>query len=452
MSRAFKFAHIADAHVGAWPRDPALRSALRASVERALAAVLAEKCEFLVIAGDLFHTPVPDPSEAAPIAAALRRLNDAGVRIYAIFGSHDYVARRTSWLDVLAEGGLYIRVAPESVRQEGESWALPYVKDEATGTLLAGVSGRATGLDRKAYEDMDAGAFEQERGFKVFMFHAAVEDYLPEYFRSKVPGVKVAQLPKGCGYYAGGHIHMSYAGKGPGGGPLVNPGAVFGTSITDLSNVANGSTKAGLVVVDVKDGLATPRWVVTTESQSVRVPEVDVTGLDPTEALDLIRHEVGTPEAGVLLLPKIHGTLASGQPQQLDLRGFAHELEADGAASVRLDTRDLSGPTLTPVGVVTGESESDSLKTLVTSILTGPGTPASLVGPDGVPKVLALMRDLGVPRGEGESADDYRSRVVGQALRTLGLEPGSAATTPSVAPGSSPSPGRTRRSRPLTEG
>jgi len=42
-----------------------------------------------LISGDLFHTPVPDPGEVAPVAAALRRFIDQGRRIYVIYGSHD---------------------------------------------------------------------------------------------------------------------------------------------------------------------------------------------------------------------------------------------------------------------------------------------------------------------------------------------------------------------------
>ncbi len=70
-SRSFVVAHLADAHVGAWPRAPAVRAALRQSVLRALEVVEEQDAEFLVISGDLFHTPVPDPAEVAPVASAL---------------------------------------------------------------------------------------------------------------------------------------------------------------------------------------------------------------------------------------------------------------------------------------------------------------------------------------------------------------------------------------------
>jgi DNA repair protein SbcD/Mre11 len=92
----FTFAHLADAHLGAWPRNPALRDRLRDGVLRTLAVAEEHDAEFLLISGDLFHTPVPEPAEVAPVAAALRKFVAGGRRVYAIYGSHDYVAHRTS--------------------------------------------------------------------------------------------------------------------------------------------------------------------------------------------------------------------------------------------------------------------------------------------------------------------------------------------------------------------
>ncbi|HTT26602.1 MAG TPA: metallophosphoesterase, partial [Thermoplasmata archaeon] len=240
-TRDFTFAHLADAHVGAWPRDPAVRDALRESVVRALRVVEERECEFLLISGDLFHTPVPDPAEVAPVAAALRALSDQGRRIYVIYGSHDYVAHRTGWLDVLAETGLFLKSAPEAVRPEGDRWTLPFRIDPGTGARIAGISGRSQGLDRGSFLAVDSESFRAEPGFKIFQFHAAVQEYLPESLREHVRGISKEDLPAGCDYYAGGHIHTTYEGTGPEDrGLLVNPGAVFGTSITDIENGVRG--------------------------------------------------------------------------------------------------------------------------------------------------------------------------------------------------------------------
>ena len=220
----FVFAHLADAHVGAWPRDPAIRSALRESLVSALRVAEERNAEFLLISGDLFHTPVPDPGEVAPVAAALRRFVDHGRRIYVIYGSHDYVAHRTSWLDVLAETGVFLKARARGGPLRRHPMDPPLPSGRTDRRPHRGDSGRSHGLDREYLREVDSEAFRAEPGFRVFQFHAAVEEYLPENLREHIHGIRRDDLPLGCDYYAGGHIHYTYVGEGPGGGLLVNPG------------------------------------------------------------------------------------------------------------------------------------------------------------------------------------------------------------------------------------
>lgn len=415
----FVFAHLADAHVGAWPRAPKVRAALRESVLRALEVVEERNAEFLLVSGDLFHTPVPDPAEAAPVAAALRRLVDRGRRIYVIYGSHDYVAHRTSWLDVLAAAGVFAKVAPEAIRSEGTRWTLPFLVDGPTGARIAGISGRSHGLDRAYFRAVDSEAFTSAPGFKVFMFHAAVEDYLPEPLREHIRGIRREDLPAGCGYYAGGHIHATYEGSGPGGGPLVNPGAVFGTSRTDLETAVAGSTHRGVAIVTVTDGKAEVELVNTAPRDLVRLVDVDVTGRTAEEARSEIERRIRDESAsGALVFPKVHGELAGGSVASLDFAGVARSA-AGSEGSVTWDVRDLlpSGG-----GTVARGDESDVETAEIRELLaeTRPGAPW-LAGPEGERIVRELVKELGVPRAEGEARSDYVSARVDAARRVLGL-------------------------------
>ena len=418
-SGRFRFAHLADAHVGAWPRDPAVRSALRASLLRALAVAEERAAEFLLISGDLFHTPVPDPAEVAPVAAALRRLVDRGMRIYLIYGSHDYVAHRTSWLDVLAETGVFLRVAPEAVRTEGTRFTLPFLVDEPTGARIAGISGRSHGLDREYFRSVDSESFRAEPGFKVFQFHAAVDDYLPPSLRTHLHGIRVDDLPFGCDYYAGGHIHYTYEGAGPGGGLLVNPGAVFGTSRTDLENGQAGRTHQGIVIVTVEDGRPSVEYVDTAPRDIVRLVDVDVSGKSSEEAHDELRrrvHDESTP--GTLVFPRVHGTLTDGTLASLALSEVTRTAGKD-AGSVHWDVRDLvpSAPDGAPA-VTESEVERRELEALLEE--SRPGAPW-LEGADGERRVRELLRELGLPKGEGESRQDYSNARLASARRLLGI-------------------------------
>ena len=415
------FAHLADAHVGAWPRSAAFRAALRESVLAALRTVEERNCEFLLVSGDLFHTPVPDPAEVAPVASALKRLIDRGRRIYVIYGSHDYVAHRTSWLDVLAAAGVFVKVAPEAVRTEGTRWTLPFLVDEPTGARVAGISGRSHGLDREYFRAVDSEAFRAEPGFKVFQFHAAVEEYLPPSLREHIRGIRRDDLPGGCDYYAGGHIHYTYEGEGPDGGVLVNPGAVFGTSRTDLENAAAGRTHQGLAIVTIDDGRPSVEFVDTAPPHAVELVDVDLTGKEADEARDEIARKVGAARAtGALVFPRLHGELASGSPADLDLAALSRTA-AGGASEVLWETRELVGPGAPSGGwVEEADIETSAIATLLAA--SRPSAPW-LDGEAGERLVRDLVRDLGAPKAEGESRLDYETARIEAGRRTLGLRP-----------------------------
>ena len=416
--RDFVFAHLADAHVGAWPRDPAVRAALRESVLTALRTVAERSADFLLISGDLFHTPVPDPDEVAPIAAALRDLAGRGVRVYVIFGSHDYVAHRTSWLDVLAETGVFLKVAPEAVRSEGTRWTLPFLIDEPTEVRIAGISGRSHGLDREYFRAVDSEAFRAEPGFKVFQFHAAVEDYLPPSLREHLHGIRADDLPFGCDYYAGGHIHYTYEGEGPGGGLLVNPGAVFGTSRTDLEHGQAGRTHQGVAIVTVERGRPTVEFVDTAPRDAVRLVDVDVSGKTAEEARGELRERLAHEAApGMLVFPRVHGELSDGSIASLSLAEVARSV-GKVAGTIHWDVRDLV--TAAEGAPPSTESDIESLEVARLLAETGLSAPWT-AGTEGERRVRELLRELGIPKADGESRQDYASARIGSARRLLGI-------------------------------
>ncbi len=416
----FVFAHLADAHVGAWPRDPAIRSALRDSVLAALRTVSERHAQFLLISGDLFHTPVPDPDEVVPVASELRRLAESGVRIYAIFGSHDYVAHRTSWLDVLAESGLFIRVAPEAVRPTEGRWTLPFLLDVPTGAVIAGISGRSHGLDRTYYRSMDASDFRRTPGFHIFMFHAAVNEYLPEALRAHIRGVAVEDLPP-ADYYAGGHIHRSYTGQGPAGGLLVNPGAVFGTSVTDVEQAARGLSHRGVVIVTVRGGSPTAEFVETLRPGSIEVFDVDLRGKSTEEAREEVREQLRAHAIpGALLFPHLTGVDPTARATDLGLADSSSAATTRGAATVHWDLGDLLPPASPGAEPVIPDSTLDAADQDVLQALPPPplpGIPADIAAT----KVRELIRELGTPIAEGEAKEDYRTARVTGAQRVLGL-------------------------------
>ncbi len=418
-SERFVFAHLADAHVGAWPRNAQFRTLLRESVLRSIEHVRSQHAEFLLISGDLFHTPVPDPAEVAPVAAALRQLSKDGTRIYAIYGSHDYVAHKTSWLDVLAEAGVFAKVAPEAVRAEGTRWTLPFLIDEPTGARIAGISGRSLGLDREYFRGVDSERFRAEPGFKIFQFHAAIEECLPVRLREHIRGIQRNDLPAGCGYYAGGHIHSMYQDSGPGGGLLVNPGAIFGTNHPDLLYRQDHPNTQGLAVVNVVRGRPSVRFYDPFPYAEIQILDVDVTGRTVEEILTELEGRT-RPLAGSGTSVYAHYT---GTPANAGLGalGVSEAQRRLGELGIQLhaDIRDVAGvsPEATPA---LPESEIEAAGFAALSEETSAIAPWA-AGPDGAPRLRALLQELALPRGEGESRTDYVEARVDGGARLLGV-------------------------------
>jgi DNA repair exonuclease SbcCD nuclease subunit len=415
----FRFAHLADAHIGAWAREPEVRAELRATVLRALETVEERECDFLLISGDLFHVPVPDPGEAEPLARALKRLTDSGRRIYAIYGSHDYVAHRISWLDVLAASGVFIKVAPEEVRAEGQRWTLPYVTDPPTGVRIAGVSGRSHGYDRSHFLDMDATEFLSGDAFRIFQFHAAIDDYLPEGLREHLHGIRAADLPAGCDYYAGGHVHQTYQGEGPGGGLLINPGAVFGTSRTDIEAIVHHRTVAGLSLVEVDGRKIRQEMVSVVRADRLHIIDVEADRRTAAEVAREVSEGIARAQDPTgLYFPRIRGKLDESDLMSAGLPALVRELGA-GPGAVVLDLSEMDAPANGP-SLPTSETELE--RSVFGRLLAEhPPDGTELSTPEALETLRQLLRELGLPPSEGESRRDYEGARIREAIRLLRL-------------------------------
>jgi len=286
--------------------------------------------------------------------------------------------------------------------------------------------GRALPVSRAAptastdyFRAVDAEGFRSAPGFKIFQFHAAVEEYLPESLREHIHGIRVDDLPAGCDYYAGGHIHYTYTGEGPGGGLLVNPGAVFGTSRTDLEHGQAGRTHQGVAIVTVERGRPAVEFVDTAPRGSVHLVDIDVSGKSAEEARADLEARLSEESApGALLFPRVHGTLADGTLASLALTQVARRRGPE-AGTVHWDVRDLA-PAPTEETAATSEAsvEAAELLRLIASTREGRGW---LEGTEGERTVRELLRELGLPKAEGESRQDYSSARLASGRRLLSV-------------------------------
>ncbi|MFH0835929.1 MAG: metallophosphoesterase, partial [Candidatus Micrarchaeota archaeon] len=131
-----KFAHLADVHLGAF-REAELRAFNLKAFEIAVDESLRANVDFIVIAGDLFHTSLPEMSIVDAAVKKLKEARDAGKRVYVVFGSHDYSPTETSIINVLESAGVIRKIAAGEYGEDGRL-RLQAFKDEETGCTLVG--------------------------------------------------------------------------------------------------------------------------------------------------------------------------------------------------------------------------------------------------------------------------------------------------------------------------
>ena len=204
----YKFAHLADCHLGAQKYSELKELEIKAFKE-CLDKCIKEKVDFIIIAGDLFHSNLPDMSIVKQAVGILKEVADKGIPVYINYGSHDFSPNETSIIDVITESGLLKKLFNGYVVKNDlgeEKLKLKFITDKKTGAKLTGISGRKMGMDDAYYNMLDKKSLEEEEGFKIFVFHTSIKNLLPD-FLSKMDGIDIKRLPKEFDYYAGGHIH-----------------------------------------------------------------------------------------------------------------------------------------------------------------------------------------------------------------------------------------------------
>ncbi len=227
---------MADCHVGSW-RDPKMRDVNFDSFSRAIDICLERKVDFVLIAGDLFNTSLPGIDGLKLVVKKLKKLKDSGIRVYAIAGSHDYSPSGKTMIEVLESAGLLVNVVKGDVVDN--KLRLRFTIDEKTGAKITGICGKKGMLDRKLYEDLIRDNLENEKGFKIFMFHTALSEFKPKEL-DHVDVAPLSLLPKGFGYYAGGHVHYVKEFKEKGYGDIVFPGPTFPNDFREIEQLQHG--------------------------------------------------------------------------------------------------------------------------------------------------------------------------------------------------------------------
>jgi len=407
-----KFAHLADPHIGSW-RDRELRRIALDAFLSACDMCVEEGADFVVISGDLFDTSMPSIENLVGVVAKLRELNEKGISIYAIPGSHDFSPTMKTMLHVLEKAGLLTLVSKG--REVNGKLKLDFTVDPKTGAKLTGIIGKRGALEKEIYENLDRKAIEKEEGLKVFVFHTALSELKPLDLE-KMESLPTSLLPKGFDYYAGGHVHRRLEKRIPGRGLVCYPGALFATDFEELEREEKGgfylvSAAGGEVKAEYREVKTRDLVKVKIGAEGKAAVEVEQELREAFEALDC---------RGRIVLIRLEGTLESGKPSDIDLGSMREALLEKGAVVVKTNTNKLGSKEFGEIRVRAGTREEIERELIEEHL--GQVVVKGWSKKKEKEVILALMKTLSAEKDEGESVADYDSRVAKAGLECLEVE------------------------------
>jgi len=389
-----KFAHMADCHIGGW-QEPRLRELGINVFERAVDKCIEENVGFLLIAGDLFNTSLPSIELISSVAKQLRKLRDKNIEVYIIPGSHDFSPSGKTMLDVLEKAGLLNNVFREN--------KLEFTQDK-TNVKITGMLGRKGGMERNDYYNLDRDKLEQEKGFKVFMFHTTLTEFKPNGWEN-VDSESVAILPANFNYYAGGHPHYRFNTK-RGNGILSYPGPLFPNNFKELEELKFG----GFYIVDDKLNL---KFV---EIKLKDVLSLEISGKSVNEIKNKIKEEINEKDLkDKIITLRVKGILEEGNISDINFKDIIKEIEEKGAFIVLKNTNKLSTKEFEEFkieGDNVEEVEENTIKKHINQVK---------INFDEEKVVKNLMNVFSEEKNEGEKNADFELRVIKNAIKSLKL-------------------------------
>ncbi len=383
-----KFSHIADAHLGAFSKSKTLRELNLKAFEEAIEKSISEGVDFIIIAGDLYHNPLPDMDIVKRSVEIMKRAKEEGIRIYVVYGSHDFSAGTTSLLDVLAETGLFQKVVRYEMH-DGKIRLLP--TEDETGVRLVGMPGMTSAMEVRYFTEdaLDMEFLEEIPNPKIFIFHTTIYELKPDYLADK-NAVPISKFPKGFDYYAGGHLHerIEYDFNGS---PLRYTGALFGATYNDL-DVIGEKEKGFYIVEDFK-----PRFI------PIKVCEFekkiyDATGKSASRVEEELLEYGKKDHGNRVVILKVRGELSSGKIADINFRKIREEMEKT-ALDVLLNTYALTTKERKSISVP-GETQEDIENRVFEEI-----------SDFGVDFTKSLFHVLKSEKMEGENKRDFAERI-----------------------------------------
>lgn len=212
-----RFLHTADIHLGKTYRTSADEAERYEDFFRVLGGIVADaiakKVDFLLIAGDLFHTGQILPRTFARTIETLQPLKEAGIPCIAVEGNHDWIHRRDSisWMEALSQMG-YIQLLRPTRTESGGYQFDPFDPETGSGGHIEIKGLNIYGL---GYIGTQAGNHVERiceavtTKNNILLFHVGVWTFSPVEIGNMKPE-EAMPLAETFDYIALGHGHKPY--------------------------------------------------------------------------------------------------------------------------------------------------------------------------------------------------------------------------------------------------
>jgi DNA repair protein SbcD/Mre11 len=429
----YKFAHLSDCHLGA-QKYPELRKLEIKAFKNCLDICMAEKVDFIIIAGDLFHSNLPDMGVVKEAVSKLSQVKEKGIAVYINYGSHDFSPNQTSIIDVITESGLMKKLFDARIFEDEsgkEKIKLNFTQDQKTKAKLTGISGRKMGIDDTYYEILDKKSLEDEKGFKIFVFHTAIKNLLPEYL-VKMDGIDIKRFPRNFDYYAGGHIHKRICeDKLTNYGVVTYSGPLFAGYPRDLEMSAKGEKRGFFIVkFDEKN-----EKIQTCENLTFHPLELakylfilfEADNKNSHELYDEIKKEIEEKSTqgkirDRIIIIKVKGELSGGKTSEINFQEIRKFLKEEGALHVSINHHGLVSHEF--IGVrVKGETTEEIEENLLLENIENIDIPLKeLEKQEGAELASRLLKIIRKNPKPNEKKVDYNNRILKESIDLLGMD------------------------------
>lgn len=397
-----KFAHLADIHVGGWREDQLKQLNLEA-FKLAIDKCIENRVAFILISGDLFDTALPQIELIREVSSKLKEAKEQDIDIYIIPGSHDFSPSNKTMIDVLEKTGLLENVC----KFDGKN--LEFTHDK-TGAKITGLLGKRGGLEKTDYENLNKKPLEEEKGFKIFMFHSLLNELKPKDLEM-IEGGSIKDLPKNFNYYAGGHPHFVFAQEYKDYGLVTYPGALFPNNFKELEKFNHG----GFYLLNYSNGTLSHEWIPI-KTKDVLSIHIDVNNKTLIEIEKEIKKIENQDVEDKIITIKVFGVLENGTISDIKLRELIENLYNKGAYCILKNTTKLTTKEFEELNVDSGnveEIEDKIIKDHKGQIK---------IDFDEEKITPSLMKILSQEKPEGEKNYEFESRIIKSLIKTLKLE------------------------------